>query len=115
MMKTLLLIFIVASFSIATAVAEQKVDVNIPAGGAQDLLNMTTIPQSITNKEGDHTMTTACTNAQGRVVYQDEEGYQRCIDSTEHHKKTVPQPANVANDPAGSHIITIPGLTKPGN
>jgi hypothetical protein len=88
MKKVTLSLGILAVYA-SIAFADQRVDVNIPGGGAQDLLNMTTVPSEISDGAHDSSVTRSCTTPHGRVVREDENGYNDCMKG----KKTPPSPA----------------------
>src|SRR6185437_4829075 len=103
-MKSLLLVCCLLVLS-APAWGEQKLDVNIPGGGAQDLLNMTTIPSTISDHPPDYTMTRSCTNREGRVVHQGDPEFKHCIAVTE-RLKTAPA-AKEPSTQGSPNVITI--------
>jgi hypothetical protein len=74
---------------------------NIPAGGAQDMLNMTSVPPEISNSEADHTFQRSCTNPSGRIIPQGQAGYQECLELAR-NKKAKP------SDNGDSKIIVQP-------
>jgi len=90
----------------SAALAEQKLNVNIPGGGAQDLLNMTTIPSTISDHSRDYSIIRSCTNAEGRIIYQGSPEYRHCIATTE-HLKGVSKSKGTTTPAGGSNIIRI--------
>lgn len=75
-LRLLALLFVLGT---SAALADQRLNVNVPGGGAQDLLNMTSVPSDISNSEGDPTMQRSCINSAGRRVRESEDGYRACL------------------------------------
>jgi hypothetical protein len=80
-----------------TAFADQQLNVNVPGGGAADLLNMTTIPSEVSDSSGDPSLQRYCTNPSGRIVRQGQQGYEECLRLAQGKKPTT-QPSNVGSD-----------------
>jgi hypothetical protein len=77
---------------VSVASADQKIDVHVPGGGAQDLLNMTSVPSEISDSTHDNSMTRACTTPHGRVIRENEPGYSDCMALLQGEKLPSPSP-----------------------
>lgn len=91
-------------FLTMAARADQQLNVNVPAGGAQDMLNMTTIPTEISDSNGDASLQRYCTNPSGRVIRQGQPGYEQCLQTARGKTPT----AQVSSTPDSSKIIINP-------
>jgi len=90
MVMTFFLIF--GFFQSPAAKADQRLNVAIPGGSAQDLLNMTTIPPEVSDASGDGSVLRYCTNPSGRIVRQGQDGYEDCL-RLARGKKPLAQPS----------------------
>ena len=85
---------------------------NLPAGGAQDMLNMTTIPSAISDTESSPLFQRSCTNPSGRIIAQGQTGYKECLDLARAKKPNAGDtPPPVVQDDSGgngSKIILQP-------
>lgn len=75
-------------FLATAALSDQQLNVNVPGGSAQDMLNMTTIPSEISDSNGDPSMQRFCTNPSGRIIRQGQPGYQQCLEEARGKKPT---------------------------
>ena len=99
-MKTVLILHVIFSLAavLATgALADQRLNVSVPGGGAQDMLNMTTIPPEVSDSSGDHTLQRSCTNPSGRVIRQGQQGYDDCLKMARGKKSEVDTNVNSNN------------------
>jgi hypothetical protein len=67
------------AFALQTANAEQSVPIDIPGGGAADLLGVTTTPASLQDAHDDSHVHFACTDRYGRTIRQGEANYEKCV------------------------------------
>ena len=80
----------IAVFFASTAVwADQQVNVHVPGGGAQDMLNMTTVPAEISDTGGNTSDQRYCTNPSGRFIRKGQDGYENCLALARGKKPTV--------------------------
>jgi hypothetical protein len=82
--------------------ADQRLNVNVPGGSAEDMLNTTNVPADVSNLGSDPTLPRSCTNSIGRVIRKGEDGYDDCMASARGHR---PKPSPGPSD--DGHTITI--------
>jgi hypothetical protein len=63
----------------ATAWAEQNVPVNIPGGGAADLLNVTNIPTALDGQVEEPGQRFTCTDSYGRALHRGDALFDDCM------------------------------------
>jgi hypothetical protein len=61
------------------AQAEQNVPVNVPGGGAADLLNVTNIPSALDGQVDDSGVRFTCTDSYGRSTHRGEALFDDCM------------------------------------
>jgi hypothetical protein len=98
-MKTVLIPYVILAFALTSpAWADHCLNVAVPGGGAQDMLNMTTIPSEVSDSNGDPTLQRSCTAPSGRVIHMGQPGYDECLQLAR-GKKPAAQPT--ANSDSG--------------
>jgi hypothetical protein len=72
-------LFIVLSLASTSVLADQNVPVNIPGGGAADLLNVTQFPPSLDGSHDDSGVRFTCTDNYGRMYQKGNPAYDSCL------------------------------------
>jgi hypothetical protein len=100
-MRSLLPTFFLAlSFLVAVAaMAEQNVPVNVPGGGAADLLNVTNIPAALDGQVENTGVRFTCTDSYGRSTHRGEALFDECMKQKRagDTPKPSPSPSTKAN------------------
>lgn len=91
-MQHLYLILFSALFALSAqpSFADQKLNVNIPGGGAQDMLNLTQVPPDLATAPAHPGEQRSCVTPHGRLVRETEAGYKECLAAA---KGTKPAPS----------------------